>query len=75
MTIAIEVYNTKNSKTLGEFLGSIVLGTSMLMNYKGMKDVMLPLQQLPGVAKASKYVKGSIVMSFDSSFVKGGPVI
>ena len=71
--VGVEVYDS-DLMMLGDFLGQVTFTSGRILGMKGSSDVQFQLQQLEGCKKKSKLVKGTIYLSIDNEFDKGGAV-
>jgi len=71
--ITFEVYDA-DMKMLGDFLGRVSFRAGRLLGMKGTNDAEFQLQQKEGTKKKSKLVQGTIHLSVDTTWDKGGEV-
>jgi Ca2+-binding EF-hand superfamily protein len=71
--VTFEVYDA-DMKMLGDFLGCVEFRVGRLLGMKGTKDAEFQLQQKKNAKKKSKLVQGTVHLSFDTDWDKGGEV-
>ena len=71
--VGVEVYDC-DAGVPSEFLGCVSFRVGRLLGMKGTKEAEFQLQQKEGAKKKSKKVKGTIYLSVDTEFEKGGEV-
>ena len=69
--VTVQVHNV-SMKMLSDFLGCYSFRAGRLLGMQGTEDVEFALQQKGGGGKASKLVKGSVFLSIENEFNKGG---
>ena len=69
--VVLEVYDA-DLNMLGDFLGCVSFRVGRILGMKGTKDQEFQLQQKGGAKKKSSLVSGTIHISVDNEFDKGG---